>query len=246
MRHLRDARVAFEELANKGPKCAICLQGLSHTTLDDEDPDRALTSLAEAQDDDPGFARAALGEARIHEHMGFEHEAEVAAEAAVARNGRDAEALDLLSELRLRRHFAAEANRLAEAAVEVSPDWAPHLLAEAAATLALGDHAKAETLLQQAFTVSPASARSLEALTHFLTNEGRPAEAAKLLEAWLAHDPNQTDLIAQLGEAQLLAANDDGVRAQVAAIRKLSPDAPRGCAEGELFSARGPRLPCVL
>ncbi len=238
----RAARLAFEVLARAGPSCALCSQGIARAALEDEDRDRALTALGDALDLDPAFAGAAVDRARIHQAMGLDDRAEAEAKAAMAANPGNTEALAVMAELRLKRGFAPEAARLAQAADQALPGWAAYGVVLANVALAQGDQVLAESVLREVLKSEATSWHVAFALFTLLKGQGRLDEAAKICEDWLAHDPQSQRARQELASVRLDAHEDSQARSQIAEFHRRNPDDPTADRlEGDLDDRRGDR-----
>jgi tetratricopeptide (TPR) repeat protein/transglutaminase-like putative cysteine protease len=235
----RSARLAFEALVTSQPGCAICLQGLASAALADEDRDRALTALSAALEIDPGFVRAAIDRARIHQGMGLDASAEDDAKRSLMASPEDSEALALLAQIRLGHGFSIEGRRLADGADAALPGWCTYIILRAEAALALGDQAAAEALLIQARKANAMDWGPGLRLFDLFHRQGRLEEAARVYEKWLTQDPNSSEARQNVFTVRMEAGQDALAKAQIAELRRQNPDSPLSFRlEGDLCERR--------
>ena len=127
---------------------------------------------------------------------------------------------------------AAEYVRAAEPAVRKAMDLNPRLAAahaqQASVQLALGDRGGAETSFRQALALDPNDSSTVAEYAYFLRSEFRSEEAIPLVEAALVNDPLSTELLFQLGKAEMHSGRPERFVELTSKIRAIDPSVVGG------------------
>jgi len=127
---------------------------------------------------------------------------------------------------------AAEYVRAAEPAVRKAMDVNPRLAAahtqQASIQLALGDMEGAESSFKQALELDPNDSKTVAEYAFFLRDSFRANEAIPLVEAALVNDPLSTELLFQLGKAEMHSGRPERYAEISARIREIDPSIVNG------------------
>ena len=126
----------------------------------------------------------------------------------------------------------AEYVSAAEPAVRKAMDVNPRLAAahaqQASIQVALGDMEGAETSFKQALQLDPDDSATVAEYAFFLRDSFRADEAIPLIEAALVNDPLSTELLFQLGKAEMHAGRPERLVEISAKIRAIDPSVING------------------
>lgn len=167
-----------------------------------------------------------LDVARQHFQAGRFEDAEKAAKAVLARDPRDANALELLGASLQARGQSAEALRAFDAAIVVAPRAAILHLRRALALRALGRNQDALTALQRATVLDPNLAEAHHQLGNVLKRLGRNLDALPSLLAATKLAPTNATMWLNLGVAQLELAQRRDAIASFRRATELAPAIP--------------------
>jgi TolB-like protein/Flp pilus assembly protein TadD len=122
--------------------------------------------------------------------------------------------------------------RAAEPAVRKAMDINPRLAAahtqQASVQLALGDMEGAESSFRQALELDPNDSATVAEYAFFLRESFRAEEAIPLLKAALVNDPLSTELLFQLGKAEMHSGRPERYVEISARIREIDPSIVNG------------------
>lgn len=106
------------------------------------------------------------------------------------------------------------------------PDHLPSVLLAGAVELALGANGQAERYLAQFLQSHPGNAYATKLLATVALRGGKPADVLKLVKPLLASTPDDVELLALAGEAEMRARHFDRAAEHFQKASALRPDAP--------------------
>ncbi|HET9440320.1 MAG TPA: tetratricopeptide repeat protein [Longimicrobiales bacterium] len=173
---------------------------------------RALQAADQALRLDPGLADAHCARAHLKSLWEFDwHEAEAGFQRAIALNPNSADAHDLYGRMWAAQQRYDDALVLQRRAQELDP--LAHRLDVATTLLRAGRYAEAEAETARAVDFEPEYARAHATLGWAQFKQGNTAQGLASLERAVTLSPQDTQWLAQLGQARALAGDAEGARA---------------------------------
>jgi tetratricopeptide (TPR) repeat protein len=127
-----------------------------------------------------------------------------------------------------RDEYVRGAERAIRKALDLNPRLGPAHAQQALLQWTLGDLPGAEASFLQALELDPHNSNAIGEYAYFLRGELRPEEAIPLLEKQLVDDPLSTELLFQLGKAEMHAGRPERFIEIARRIREINPSIVHG------------------
>ena len=127
-----------------------------------------------------------------------------------------------------RNEYVRSTEKAVRKALDLNPRLGPAHAQQALLQWALGDLSGAEASFLQALELDPHDSTTIGEYAYFLRGELRPEEAIPLLEKQLVDDPLSTELLFQLGKAEMHAGRPERFVEIARRIREIDPSTVHG------------------